>query len=692
MIRRFEGAFSVVLHAAAVARDVAVHGALQRRVWDKSVIGLANRTISYGMRAVSFDVFDTALLRRVARPDDVMALSAFRTVTAGKSERSCPELVAARRLADRRARERALRDKREEISFEEIWDNFPPDFTSDERSHAAKEELCTERAVCVANEVFLGLYRTLKERGVPVVFTSDTPHSSQFISELLVNVGFDNPAVICSSEMGQTKAGAGHLFSSVAEILGVPRTQILHVGDNLRSDFVNGRRAGLRTLWYRPRLFRSRLPPDAAGTESDLARSVLVGSARIIEKSQNAAGDVWSRIGSNAVAPMLLSLSSWLVKSASQAAVTRLVFLSRDGRLLQRSVRVLFGSSEQIPDSYLHVSRRSLSFPMFKELGPVELGMLSQHYEATAVKEVLRRIGLDSVLLAQALESEGLEPDTVLKNIGDDNRLRRVLKSSEALILAAAQRERINLFGYLARQGLLTSEHIGLVDIGWRGSMQMALAEAIRAHAISPELTGFYFGTNREIQQLKDFGGKAVGWIQNEGREMFGKPIVRAGWPILELVFSSSEGSTVGYEDGIAHYSPRLSHSEKEVRYGAAADAIQAGALEVLESYSKAFLPGRLAGLCEEVAIRELTRLILSPTRQEAKAIGDLELVEGFGASWSKPIARPGRLIWLKPLSLFQDYKRAAWRRGFLRRLPGGVILRMLYRCTSFVHSGVLNH
>ena len=182
MIALSKGALSVVLRKVVLARDMALHSALQSRVDDLSLLSAAKRTIRYGVRAVSFDVFDTALLRRVARPDDVMALSAFRVVAAGKSERSCSELVAARRLADRRARTLAKQEGREEISFKELWLNFPQDFTEAERLDAQKEELNAERAVCVANESVLRLYQALQGSGVAVVFTSDTPHSSKFIA------------------------------------------------------------------------------------------------------------------------------------------------------------------------------------------------------------------------------------------------------------------------------------------------------------------------------------------------------------------------------------------------------------------------------------------------------------------------------------------------------------------------------
>ena len=619
---------------------------------------------------ITLDVFDTALLRRTARPDDIFALAAHRLATTGRTARTCSELVRARRNADRRAREGARAAGLDEITFDEIWTHFPSEWSEKELRAYRDEELQTEKHACVPNPQVLEFYRSMRNE-YQIVFISDTPHSPEFVAELLSQSGFPNPVVFTSSSSRKTKIDGGSLFDVVLGHLDLKPQAVIHIGDNLRSDVMNAVRRGLHARWLRPQFRRPKDPPAATGDEAQLALSVLTGSARLVTPEDGSRESaVWYSLGAYAVSPMLLAFTGWLQNAAQQAAVERLVFLARDGRVLRAAYMALVDESHQLAHTYLHVSRRALAFPMFEKLGSVELSLLAQHYDPVSVRELLNRVELNVDAVTDALTAADLTLDTMLCTPEDDARFQRALELSSSVVIQAARRERDALLGYLERKNLFSPGKSGFVDIGWRGTMQRALTDAVRVKEVHSPLIGFYFGTNADIVQVIPTEGGASGWLQDAGCQRFGREIVKAGWAVLELIFSSSEGSTQHYKlvDGV--YSPVLSALPEEQAYGLAADRIQRHALQVLSHYKAAFGKCRLAHQPDDKSIEQLTRVILCPTTDEASAIGDLRLVEGFGARWSSLIAmKPTVKTLLRPDRLLSLYRRSLWRRGLARRL-----------------------
>ena len=162
------------------------------------------------------------------------------------------EFRLIRREAERRAREEAwLCSGAEEITLEQIYaclQNILPDL---DVGYAMQEELAVERAVCVVNPDIKAFYDDLQREGANVAFVSDTYLPIAFIKDVMKSAGYEGRhALFVSSESLATKY-RGTLFTQVAAALGVSPARILHIGDNVRSDYRNGRRAGIRSYWYR---------------------------------------------------------------------------------------------------------------------------------------------------------------------------------------------------------------------------------------------------------------------------------------------------------------------------------------------------------------------------------------------------------------------------------------------------------
>ena len=58
-----------------------------------------------------------------------------------------------------------------------------------------------------------------------------------------------------------------------------------------------------------------------------------------------------------------------------------------------------------------------------------------------------------------------------------------------------AREERGVLLDYLSASGLVGCRRVGLIDVGWHGTMQRSITDMLRERGDCPDITGLYLGT-----------------------------------------------------------------------------------------------------------------------------------------------------------------------------------------------------
>ena len=91
-----------------------------------------------------------------------------------------------------------------------------------------------------------------KESGKKIIIISDMYLDSSIIEEILQNCGYDlaDVPIYVSSEYGKTKR-SGNLFRTVLEHEEVEAGKVLHIGDNLISDYLMPKKCGMKSFLYR---------------------------------------------------------------------------------------------------------------------------------------------------------------------------------------------------------------------------------------------------------------------------------------------------------------------------------------------------------------------------------------------------------------------------------------------------------
>lgn len=638
-------------------------------------------------QVVSFDVFDTALVRACERP-----VEAFWLVAQAANLPDPAEFARRRIDAEARARRLAWEQRQAtEVTLEEIYAQLEPDFGTS--APLMVLERAVEARLCRRHPLVGAAHDYARSLGKAVGFISDIYLERELVAALLEKCGYGGWDFLwVSSEAGVTKS-TGELFQRALAARVEPPPDWLHLGDNLDSDQHQARRAGLNS-WLVPkcvdllagspldrRLRRAGVAPldlpksaPAAGAPGSPWPSLCRGLAAVQQARPDR--DFWWDLGYTQVGLLLLGFALWVGRTADQMGLPKLYFLARDGHIMHIIHQSLRRRGLVCCDSrYLYASRRALNLPALLAIDENACDFLVSGTSRLQVREFLARIGLDPATLLPQIQVAGFRgPDQRVETGTDYGQLRALFRSLDQVLLAQAAAERDLLKEYLRREQLLDQPHIGLVDIGWHGSLQDSLGDLTQLFGCASPLTGFYLGTFPPARRRVAAGADHRAYLCEGGEPSARFQIIHRSVEVFEWLFCAPHGSVLGFRqqaDGAIE--PLLESGDLEQARHASAERMQAGALRFIEDALDCFTPAAPPPpIGPDLAVSLLAELLIRPSAEEAQRLGDLPHAEGFGNVMRvRPIAQPAAkpyqpLAWLR---LYRDYHTAFWKPGYLRRL-----------------------
>lgn len=374
---------------------------------------------------------------------------------------------------------------------------------------------------------------------------------------------------------------------------------------------------------------------------------------------------VFASLGREILAPLLEHYARWLHEQARRDGVNHLLFLARDGYMMQRAYQAVIPPGEQIANTYMFASRRLCNLAAIRSLDGPALRFLLGDHPVMPVARYLERVGLNAHLyqreVVQAGFADGIET-IVTKH--EATALRDLMMALERPVLAVAEAERRRLKAYADSLADWDTATCGVVDIGWHGSLQASLRQVLGLEPGS--LQGYYLGLHYGVSRSGPDRRKA--FLDESKPTEFWLYIntFRRCVELFELLFAEPAGSIVGLREGPEGTFAALrepDHDDTAAR--ASLGAAQAGCLQVLQAGG--------SGIRRNEMLRRVRRLMGRPTAVEAAAIGDIVHQEGFGGHGRLEfLARPHyslRGYLGHPRELVWDVRKAFWRRGFLVRL-----------------------
>jgi predicted HAD superfamily hydrolase len=639
-------------------------------------------------KVVSFDIFDTAIGRIFAKPDDLFLLVESRV--AQKTQQ--PKLFAAlRSKAEAMARKRAV--GHEDITLDEIYQCLTDmGFSHEECEIYKTEEILTELSCCYAIPNIKAIYQQAIAAGKPVIFVSDMYLPQQILEKMLQQCGYTSYAKIyVSNEMRVTKA-TGHLYDKIITELKTESwldtsAQLLHIGDNLISDIQHAKQRGIQTLRVRcvigrfSRQFKEwPLLQKIKSHNKPLQASLLAGIHAhywLTERQGKNHALTWQDIGFLIAGPMLFGFARWLHEQCLQEGHHTLHFLSRDGYAFKKAFDLLAPIlNSQTTSSYIYSSRRAMRFPLVRALNEDAANFFTDSHSPMPAREYLSRLDINVSAFQDDLRAMFGEENTLVPK--RDERMRALFQRIFPRLQPEIEKERDLLLEYMQSNHLLSGK-VAICDIGYSGSMQTAMAKLA-----NPETTYFgYYLAAWDVESSQQSIMKS--WLCDRQDN---KPYLIRCLPLLELFFTAPHGTVIKFfRDESNMIQPVLKQTslEDEAQFQIAAD-IQAGALQFVRSILNWHLIDAMSTE-ESMAIAGWDALTAYPTRRFLQLMSAVTHNDGVGTSSVKPIlARFSlRQLLLHPMECARQIRYAYWPLGTQLALPwlGRYLYLPLLHCYS---------
>ena len=492
---------------------------------------------------VSFDVFDTLLLRAVDRPQDAFALLGAKL--------GYPHFARLRTEAESLARQRKRRRLGTgEVTLAEIWQELKQlTALSPQEGMAAEQEV--EKALCRGNPLFLPVVKELRRLGKPLVLLSDMYLPAAFLEELVEAAGFGRFSLcLVSGEAGVSK-GEGGLFDRLGKFF-PPGTSFVHVGDNPHADGSMAKSRGIASILC-PNVHRAGdpyRPKDLSPLVGSVYRGIVNGRLHGGLKVLSPLYEYGFAFGGLFALGYCRFIRQW----ADRNRADRLLFLSRDGEVLLQLYRRLY--PEDPRPVYAYWSRLAAA-KICAGLFPADYFrrfLTHRAGQGLSLERLLHSMEL-SPLLPELCGVLGAAPQTPLthKNAGA---VQHYLQSrwSQVLDLYRPQRQAA---GECFRQLLEGCSQAGAVDIGWEGSGAVSLSFAAqKLWGLDCSITGLLAGTNSAHSPERDAAepllltGRLESYLfsSGENRDLWSFHNPRRDHNLFwELLLGGTEGSLRGY-------------------------------------------------------------------------------------------------------------------------------------------------
>lgn len=420
---------------------------------------------------VSFDLFDT-LLRRVRSAEEVAADAAGRLVASAMGSWTADEVLRHRK-AWALSREAGYPKEESEWSVADWYEALGVAMEvapAEVRAVGMRCELEAEVAGTVVRPTGLALLLEARRLGKRHFVLSDTTLTSELIVALLAAHGLTDIEVIPSSEWRLSKR-RGTIFAEVEARLGLDGLRGLHIGDNLKSDFVRPLQAG----WRAAHLPLTEVEGEYEAAAATVARQV----ARAAAAEQRALA--------GPAAHFVLATSAWICGEEEALATDATLFLARDAEPLQVACEALAPAPGR--RHYLRLSRRAVLLAHPGNL--LFHASLSGKIGKRSMRAFVAGFELPEETAAAWLSELGSEADAPL-NAAIVSRWQEVLVRNQAAYDTLRDSQRALLRDYL-RATIGESRRLLVVDLGWAGTIQDAIAEVLPAC----EVHGRYAGVTR---------------------------------------------------------------------------------------------------------------------------------------------------------------------------------------------------
>jgi len=480
-----------------------------------------------GLRVVSFDLFDTLVIRRLHDPDLVkQPVARYIAALAGQAGvRVTAEEVQELRdsIENRHRQETGESFEDQEACYPEFMAELLRTLTGCENTEellgrVTSFEMGMEQQMIIPRTEIVKWLRELSLAGKRVFVVSDIYLPADHLRTIVKGAGFLDAVeeVVSSADTFLAKA-SGAAYPFVAEKYGLEKDGWLHVGDNPISDGLRPAEFGIDAMVLKDAAERRR--KSIVKRYINYSKGMPFWRGRALQQlmlpheGENERQPALYREGYGFLAPIIGGFLQHVAERCLEQSVTKIFFLSREGytfkRFWERAIPSLYPQGGLPEIEYLYVSRMALAGASCAHQG------LTQTNASIAFlpkgnrdfRDICRIFKLDLDALVPHLKRFELHPDDCLsaQHSGYDPDVERRFHSMladegfQAEVRKQTRDSSRAMIRYFEDAGMFEHQNIALVDIGWLGTIQRFLYEGLEHRKDRPRIYGFLLGATRGV-------------------------------------------------------------------------------------------------------------------------------------------------------------------------------------------------
>ncbi len=405
---------------------------------------------------ISFDIFDTLLLRPLAKPQHLFMILG--------DKHNCVNFMSIRMEAEREARNlAAIKKGNREVTIYDIYELIQLR-TGIEKNYGVQVELETELNLCFANPYMKEVFEIVKSQNKKIIAISDMYLPKDMIVQLLEKSGYTGfQEVFVSSESNCSKRDK-FLFKMALKKFD-KTTRIIHVGDNYETDILSAKELGIATKHY------NNVHEVGNKYRAD-GMSELIGStySGIINTHLHNGIKQYSphyEFGFIYGGLYVLGYCKWIYDYAKKNNIDKILFLSRDGDIYQKVFNFLY---KDMKNEYVYWSRiANTKYTIDKNRDDFLTRMVL--HKALGVTEVtmkglLKSLDLDEMI--SLLSKYNLNEDEIVHK-GNVKLVEQFFVDNWEIVVEKLSEENEIVKEYFEK-AIEGSKRVAVVDVGWIGS------------------------------------------------------------------------------------------------------------------------------------------------------------------------------------------------------------------------------
>ncbi len=500
------------------------------------------------MKLASFDIFDTTLIRKCGKPENIFYLLAQKLYPNDNAKRE--DFHLWRKNAESEARKNS---PGKDVTIEEIYNSEELcGFAEYTPAQFIEAEKSIESENLIANPHIKDIIKAKREQGYAICFISDMYLPSEMLKDVLLREGCINSdeAVYVSCEWNARKSNST-LYKTLKEEL---KPQLWeHFGDHPISDVKKAKQYGIKAR---------KVDTDFTIAEK---RTILPHNNRLHYESSILAGlnraarihfenDVYTTIAADFVAPAYIPYVHFVIETAREKGIKTLYFLSRDSYILQHIAEEF--PHEGIELRYLFVSRKALLLPYLDNATAEKFLAIQDKrtIRGKSVKELTLSLGTTTDELKEKF-GIGFNFDRIAAREQEQIFLDAIFSNESKYLPTLNERAKKNralLNSYFAQEKVFRNDTTAMVDVGWLGTTRLMINSILKEEGF-PETTFFYYGVRGDVMHSK-FGSYYTYYSPTQ--------LSTEGTTLIENYFSASPyPSTIGYKRNNENIEPIFPNS-----------------------------------------------------------------------------------------------------------------------------------